>query len=312
MDEKQGAAGRWGSSALSRLTPRSNKRLDAVTAWVLMSPAGLLLLVFVVVPTFAAFALSWFSWDFTGTPQWVGIDNFVELLNDDDARASLLVTFEFVVLGVIPTAVLGFLIAALLNSDARGVPFLRVLYFFPVVVSVAVSAVLWSFIYDPRLGPIASAVDLVGLTMPALLISPMWVTPALTTMMIWLQLPIAIILYLAALQRIPEDLYAAAKLDGAGTWQTLWSIAWPGVRSTTIVVVVLATTFFVATSLDVTLIMTNGGPLDASRALGLYAYHTAFVSREVGYATALSLLQLLVITSVLGLAWFGWSRRWGA
>jgi ABC-type sugar transport system permease subunit len=292
--------------------PRSHRRIDTATAWVLMSPAALLLLVFVVVPTFAAFALSWFSWDFTGTPQWVGIGNYVELLNDDDARASLLVTFEFVVLGVIPTAVLGFLLAALLNSNARGVPFLRVLYFFPVVISVAVSAVLWSFIYDPRLGPLASAFESVGITIPALLISPQWVTPALTTMMIWLQLPIAIILYLAGLQRVPEDLYDAAKLDGAGTWKILWSIAWPGVRSTTVVVVVLATTFFVATSLDVTLIMTNGGPLDASRALGLYAYHTAFVSRDAGYASTLSLLQLLVIASVLGLAWFGWSRRWRA
>jgi len=276
-------------------------RHDAVAAWTLLAPALVLFFVFIVVPTIAALALSLFEWHFFDTPAWVGIDNFSRMLTDPDTWKSLSVTFEFVVLGVIPTIIIGFMAAVLVNVNLRGVGVLRVLYFVPVVVSVAVSGVIWGFLYDPRSGPIGSLLRSMGIDMPDILNSQLWATPALVLMMVWGGLPIVVILYLAGLQRISSDIYDAAALDGARPWRTLWSITWPNVASTTLVVAVLQIIAFVAGSLDLALIMTNGGPLGATRALGLYAYQQAFANQDVGYATALSVLQLVVIVGIVGI-----------
>lgn len=292
-----------------RRAPARFTRHDSVAAWTLLTPALILFTIFIVVPTVAALALSLFEWHFFDTPQWVGLENFVRLVSDQDAWLSLAITFEFVALGVVPTILLGFMTAVLVNANLRGVGVLRVLYFVPVVVSVSVSAVIWSFLYDPRSGPIASALRTFGIDMPAVLSSQALATPALVIMMIWGGLPIVIILYLAGLQRISPDIYAAAALDGAGPWRTLWSITWPNVAGTTLVVAVLQVIGFTAGSLDLALIMTNGGPLGSTRALGLYAYQQAFAFQDVGYATALSVLQLFVIVAIVSIGQLVISRR---
>lgn len=284
-----------------RLPRQRYTRHDTVSAWLLLAPAVILFTIFIVVPTIAALALSLFEWHFFDTPSWTGIDNFTRMFADPNTWHSLGVTFQFVLLGVAPTILLGFLIAVLVNVNMPGVGFLRVLYFVPVVVSVAVSGVIWAFLYDPRQGPIAAALRQVGITMPDVLNSQVFALPALVVMMVWAGLPIVVILYLAGLQRIPPDIYSAAALDGAGPWRTLWSITWPNVASTTLIVGVLQLIAFVAGSLDLALIMTNGGPLGATRALGLYAYQQAFAFTDVGYATALSVLQLVVVVALVGL-----------
>lgn len=282
-----------------RRLKRRYSRHDSAAAWVLMTPALVLFITFIVVPTIAALALSLFEWHFFDMPQWVGFANFERMMQDADTWKSLGVTFQFVLLGVVPTIMIGFMLAVLVNAGIRGIGVLRVLYFVPVVVSVAVSGVIWSFLYDSRSGPIASALRAVGISMPDVLNSQQLAVPALVIMMVWGGLPIVIILYLAGLQRISPDIYAAAALDGAGAWRTLWSITWPNVASTTMIVAVLQIIGFVAGSLDLALIMTGGGPLGATRALGLYAYENAFAYQDVGYATALSVLQLVVIVSIV-------------
>ena len=278
---------------------RSYYRRDALAAWAFLAPALVLFTVFIVIPTVSGIVLSFYSWDFFSAPKWVGLANFSHLVSDPNAWEALGITGLYIVLGVIPTILIGFLLAVLVNSNMPGIGIVRVLYFIPVVVSVAVSAVLWGFLYDPRLGPIATTFRFFGLTPPNLLQNSTLVVPALVVMMIWLALPIVVILYMAALQRIPADLYAAASLDGAGLWRTVWSITWPNVASTTLVVGVLQIINFVASSLDVSLIMTNGGPVNASRGLSLYAYQQAFSQQDVGYASTLSVLQLVVIVAII-------------
>lgn len=282
--------------------PRKRRKYlksDVVSAWVLLTPALILFIVFIIIPTIAGIALSFFSWNFFDSPQFVGIQKFAQLASDPAAWGSLGITLLFVLLGVIPTIVIGFVVAVLINANLPGVAVLRVLYFVPVVVSVAVSAVLWTFIYDPRNGPIGALMRSLGLQPPDILQSQTLALPALVIMMIWLGLPIVIILYLAGLQRVPADIYDAAALDGAGAWRTLWSMTWPNVASTTLVVAVLQIINYVAASLDVSLIMTNGGPLGATRGLSLYAYQQAFTNQDVGYASALSVLQLVVVVVIV-------------
>ncbi len=272
---------------------------DAVAAWVLLTPALLLFTLFIIIPTLSGIGLSFFSWHFLDTPEWVGLQNFQKLIADTQAWHSLGITFYFVILGVIPTIVIGFMLAVLVNANIPGIGVLRVLYFIPVVLSVAVSGVLWNFIYDPRQGPIADLFRFFHLKPPVLLESQALATPALVLMMIWLALPIVIILYLSGLQRVSPDIYAAAALDGAGPWRTLWSITWPNVASTTFVVGVLQIINFVGSSLDVAKVMTNGDPLGATQSLSLYAYKQAFTNIDAGYASTLSVLQLVIVVAIV-------------
>jgi multiple sugar transport system permease protein len=300
LETKRGAgAERRHPPSAPRKRPKYS-RADTASAWVLLAPALILFIIFIVIPTVAGFALSFFQWNFFDAPVFNGLANFAKLVGDPAAWGSLGVTLLFVLLGVIPTILLGFVLAVIINVNMPGVGVLRVLYFVPVVLSVAVSAVLWTFIYDPRQGPIATALKAFGIAPPDVLHSQTLAVPALVLMMIWLALPIVIILYLSGLQRVPADIYDAAALDGAGPWRVLWSMTWPNVAGTTFVVAVLQIINFVSSSLDVSLIMTNGGPLGASRGLSLYAYQQAFVNQDVGYASALSVLQLIVIVAIVG------------
>ncbi len=272
---------------------------DTVAAWTFLTPALILFGLFIIIPTAAGIALSFFSWHFLDDPAWAGLANFQRMLADSTVWHSLGITFYFVILGVIPTILIGFVLAVLVNVKLPGIAAIRVLYFVPVVLSVAVSGVLWNFIYDPRQGPIAQLFKLLGWPTPNLLQNQVLATPALVVMMIWLALPIVIILYLAGLQRVPPDIYAAAALDGAGAWRTLWSITWPNVMPTTLVVAVLQVITFVGASLDVAKVMTNGDPLGATQSLSLYAYKQAFTNFDAGYASSLSVLQLLVVVAIV-------------
>ncbi len=283
------------------LSKRRNRtgRVDAANAALFLTPSLVLFTVFVVVPTLAVLGLSFFSWDFFSDPVFVGFANFARLFTDPAAGQALGVTLAFLLLGVVPTVVIGYLLAVLVNVNIPAIGPLRVLYFIPVVVSVAVSAVLWTFLYNPRQGPLSGLLHIFGIQLPNLLGSTTFALPALVVMMIWASLPIVIVLYLAGLQRVPEDIYSAAALDGAGPWRVLWTMTWPNVSSTTVLVGVLQIINFTAGSLDLSLIMTRGGPLGSTTALGLYAYQAAFTHQDVGYASVLSVAQMVLIITLV-------------
>ncbi|MHC9042954.1 carbohydrate ABC transporter permease [Microbacterium saperdae] len=252
-------------------------------------------LIFVVLPALVGLGLSFFDWDLFSTPEFVGVDNFVRLIGDAAMWKSLGVTALFVIMGVLPTTVLGFCLAVVANSGIRGASAFRILYFLPLVASSAVASAIWINIYQPRAGLLNSIIGLFGVQGPAWLTDPATARPALVLMMIWSALPVVIILYIAALQRIPDDLYSAAALDGANKWRQLWSITWPSVAGTTGLVLVLQLIGFLGGTLETALIMTGGGPLGETTSLALYAYNVGFERREVGYASAVSLFQLAIL-----------------
>lgn len=280
----------------------STKARDRAAAFVFVGPNVVLYTVFVAVPAFAGLVLSFFQWDLIDAPTFIGLDNFAKMFADPNVAPSLLVTVEFLVLGVIPTIAVGFLLAVLVNARMRGVGVVRVLYFIPLVVSAAVSSLLWGWLYQPQSGILNSLIGLFGAEPIAWLSSTAWALPALTIMIIWMSLPLVIILYLAALQRISDDLLDAARLDGAGPWTRARHILWPAVSNITALVVALEILNFIALPFEISLIMTQGGPINSTMTLSLYSYRMAFEQGEVGYAAALSILQLLVIVVVALLA----------
>jgi multiple sugar transport system permease protein len=277
-------------------------RADAVTAVLFVSPAMLGFFVFVILPSIGGLVLAFFDWDLFGTPVFVGLDNITRLFTDPVMWQSLGVTALFVVMGVIPTIVIGFLLAVVVNSNLPGIAGWRVLYFTPMIASAAVAAIIWTNLYNARTGLVNQFLALFGIDGPNWLSDTTWARPALVIMMIWGALPIVIILYLAGLQRVPEDIYAASSLDGAGKWRQVWNMTWPNVWNTTLLIAVLQAVGFISGSFEVALIMTDGGPLGTTQSLALYSYKVAFSQRDIGYASALSLFQLVLLAVIVVLA----------
>ena len=282
---------------------------DAWAATLMLAPNVFAYLLFIVVPALSGVAISLYSWDLFSPPEWVGLHNYDTLIHDPVVLQSLWRTLLFVALGVVPTVLGGFLIATLLDWQARAVGAIRLLFFLPLVVSTAVAGVLWSTMFSPTYGMVNRILGLVGISGPTWLASTSWALPAVTLVIIWLSCPLVVILYLAGLQRVPAQVYEAARMDGAGVWLRVWAISWPLVRSTTILVVILEVLQFLAAPFEVSLIMTYGGPLDSTTTLSFYAYRQAFELGKMGYASAISMVQFTVLLAVIATVWLV-VRRW--
>lgn len=283
----------------ARKSQLKTQAVDTATAIAFLTPAMIGFLVFVIVPSIGGLALAFFDWDLFNTPTFVGFDNFTRLFADPAAWQALWVTVQFVVLGVIPTVGIGFMLAVLINTKLWGVSGFRVLYFAPMIASAAVSSIIWVSLFHPSFGLINQVLGWVGIDGPNWLSDLTWALPALVIVLIWGALPLVIILYLAGLQRVPEDIYAAASIDGASKWRQVWSMTWPNVMPTTLLVTVLLCVGFIGGSFETALIMTDGGPLGVTQTLALYSYKVAFVQRDIGYGSAIALFQLAVIVAIV-------------
>lgn len=274
------------------------RRGDALAATLFIAPGLFAFVLFVIVPAIGGLALSFFDWNLFSAPTFVGMKNVTRLFGDPYMWHSALVSVLFVVMGVIPTVLGGFVLGVIASAQVPAAGVIRTLYFAPMVASSAVAAVLWSSIYNQRSGLINQLLATVGIEGPNWLSDPMLARPALVVVLIWSSLPIVTILYIAAIQKIPEDLFDAAALDGAGRWRKLWSITWPSVTPTTMVVAILMLLTFLSGTLEYALLMTDGGPLGETTSLALYSYKIAFERRDIGYASALAMFQLVLIVVV--------------
>jgi multiple sugar transport system permease protein len=274
---------------------------DRAAAAGLLAPNLILFTVFIIIPVILALALSFTSWNLVGAPQWIGLGNYRQLLADPAVPQAIETTMIFLVFGVVPTVVLGLLLAMLANIQFRFIAVVRTLYFVPAVVSFAASAILWQWIYRPGQGILDFLLQKVGITGPAWLSNTHTALPALDIISIWLSLPTAILLYLAALQRIPPQVIEAALIDGAGPFSRLRNIIWPGVRNMTILVVIVTILAFTNSSFDLVNILTQGGPINATTTLIYYIYYAAFNNLQLGYAASLSVVQLLLFAAILAL-----------
>jgi multiple sugar transport system permease protein len=274
---------------------------DRGAAATLLAPNLILYTVFIVIPVLLALGLSFTSWNLVGAPQWVGIANYKAMVNDPAVPQAIETTMIFLLFGVVPTIILGLLLAMLVNVQFRGIGVVRTLYFVPAVVSFAASAILWQWIYRPGQGFLDFILSKFGVNGPAWLSNTHTALIALDIIAVWLSLPTAILLYLAALQRIPQHVIEAAMLDGAGPFVRLRKIIWPGVRNMTILVVIVTIIAFTNSSFDLVNILTQGGPINATSTLIYYIYYAAFNNVQLGYAAALSVLQLALFAAILGL-----------
>lgn len=300
-DDEAGKASRgvrrsWGGI---RPTPplQAAVRTEGWLAFRFIAPNLALFTVFVLVPIVLTVGLSFFEWNLLDSPKFVGFGNYAEIIDDERAHNSMLRTLA-VMLGMIPTVLIGFHLAALINVRFRYVEAWRTLYYMPIVVSFAASATLWGWVFAPNTGVFNWALAWFGIEGPLWLSSSLWATPAIIVILTWLSLPLVILLYLAALQGIPESVIEASLIDGANGRQRLWKIMWPMVRSATTVVVVVMILAFALGSFDLVVILTQGGPLDSTNVLVYYMFDNAFNKFRMGYAAALAIFQFVAVFGV--------------
>jgi multiple sugar transport system permease protein len=281
--------------------PGRQRQRDGLAALFMLGPNVALFTVFVGLPIIGAFALSFFAWNLNGTPTWVGLANYTAMVHDPLVSKSVKNTLYFVAMGVLPTVFIGLGLALLINFQFRGVTIVRSLYLVPAAVSLAASAVIWQYIYAPRFGLLSYIFNKVGIKPPSegFLFTPGWALPSLDVVCIWTTLPIAILLYLAALQRIPQSVIEAATLDGAGWFRRVRYVIWPGVSDMTLLVAIVSLIAFTASGFDLVNILTKGQPIYGTETLIYYIYYVSVVNSQWGYGAALSALQFVIIVGII-------------
>lgn len=218
-------------------------------------------------------------------------------------------TLYFVGLSVPLTVSIALLLASALNRPLKGIAFYRAAYFMPVISGAVVVALVWRWMFNPTIGPINQFLGWLGVTGPGWLTSREWAMPAIIITDVWSNVGFFMVIFLAGLQGIPEHLYEAAELDGAGRWQKFWNVTVPMLSATTFLNVILALigAFQVFT---LPFIMTDGGPAGATRVLVLYMYERAFDTPfRIGYGSAIAWIVFVIIFAITALQWYA-RRKW--
>ncbi len=273
---------------------------NPIVTWGFLSPWLLTLGVFWVYPLLYSFYLSFTSYrTLSNETTWIGLENYARLLNDDVFWKALTNTLIFVV-GTIPfTTIFALLIAVMLNRKIMWKDFYRSGYFIPSVTSIVVLSLIFTNLYAHD-GYVNNLLKMVGVPYPknGWLLDTGTALPAIMAMDIWIAIGYYVVLFLAALQTIPNDLYEAAELDGATAWSRFRQVTLPGLRPMILFVIVINTirSFQVFTEVYV---MTKGGPVNSTTTLVYQVYERAFERADMmGYASAIAYVTFLLILAV--------------
>ncbi|ACZ42945.1 binding-protein-dependent transport systems inner membrane component [Thermobaculum terrenum ATCC BAA-798] len=298
-------------AAISMRGRRANARARRDFLWGLFftSPAIIGLLWFTAYPLLASFYYSFTSYSLFGGAKWIGLQNYRDLMSDDNWWVSLYNTV-YILVGSIPLGIITALVLALLlNMKVRGMAIYRTLFYLPSIVPAVASAVVWAYVFNPQYGILNNILRIFGINGPGWLASPTWAKPALIIMSVWGAGNLMIIL-LAGLQDVPQEIYDAAKVDGAGWWASFWNVTLPFLSPHLFYALVtgLIAGFQYFTPAYV-LTGGNGGPARSTLIAALYLYQNAFRYFKMGYASAMAWILFLIILVITLLTFRTLSRR---
>ncbi len=280
----------------SRLTLRQK---EAIAGYIFILPAVLGFILWTAGPMLYSLWLSFHSWNLIQPPKWIGLGNFRKMWDDRIFWASVRATLTYAAILVPLFQVLSFSMALLLNSKIRGITFFRAAFYLPVVVPVAAASFLWQFIFNSEFGLLNYLLGKLGIGKILWLQEPRFAMTAMVIMSLWL-FGGTMVIYLAALQGVPEHLYEAAALDGAGALRRLFVVTIPMMSPVIFFNCVLG----VIGSLQIftqAFIITEGGPQNATRFYSYFVYLRGFRDFQMGYASALSwvLFAFILLLSLL-------------
>jgi multiple sugar transport system permease protein len=280
---------------------RGGRRAAAV-AWLFSAPGLVLLALFLVLPFLLAIYFS-FTNERLISPlptRWVGVDNYVGVLTGGTFWRAFVNNVWFVVVVVPVQTAFALWLAILVNRQIRGRVLFRTIFFLPVVTVMAAAAVIWTLLYHPQ-GLVNAVMEMVtfGAFAPDWLNSTTWALPAVMVVSLWQGVGFQMVILLAALQDVPDQLYEAAAIDGASRWQQFRNVTLPGIRNG-LIFVVTVTTILAFRLFDQVWIMprTPGGPLDATRTMMLDLVETGFGRQQIGRGAAIAVIFFLVVLLV--------------
>ena len=262
-----------------------------------VAPFLLLYTIILIFPLLRGMWLSFNQVDLFGAGHFVGAGNYQRLMNDPIFGTAMMNTFKVTLMIVPVLTALALAIAIALNRASGGAAIFRGIFFSSAVLSVTIVTLIWRFVLAPDAGLLGELWQSLGWEPLPFLSDPGLVLPALAMTTIWWSLGLPMLLFLAGLQQIPQDMYEAAALDNAGRWTTFWRITVPALRRTLVLVIMLQT----AAQLQLfgqSQLMTGGGPSGASRTAVLFLFETAFGRWELGYAAAAAEVLFLIILAV--------------
>ncbi|EPY05786.1 binding-protein-dependent transport systems inner membrane component [Paenibacillus alvei TS-15] len=284
---------------------------ETLAGYMFVAPLMIGLIVLTLIPVVCSLLLSFTEWNFVagyGAIKFVGFDNFIRLFQDDVFIQSLLNNLVFIITVPI-TLILSLLLSILIDKHVYFKDGFKVVYFLPYISSVVAVAMVWQVLFHPSLGPVNQLLMSFGIENP-----PKWLAdidyalPSLMMIQVWIMLGYNIIIYIAALQSIPKDLYEAADIDGAGTWVKFRQITVPNVSPTTFFLLVtgIIGSFKV---FDLIQVLTQGGPANSTNVIVYDLYDTAFNQLKTGYASSMALILFLICLAITAGQWIA-QKKW--
>jgi multiple sugar transport system permease protein len=260
-----------------------------------IAPALLFFVVYVILPIFQSFYISFHEWDGLGEMTWIGFDHYVNLLDDDRFYTSLKNNLLWLVFYMLSVPA-GLFIALYLNQTVTGIRLYKSLFFFPFVISQIVVGLIFSWFYNPTFGVVGHVFEFFGAAPPSILGDERYVTYGIIVAGLWPQIAYCMILYLTGLNNVATEQIEAGRLDGAKGWRLLWHVVLPQLWPATFLAIVV-TVIGALRSFDMIAIMTQGGPYGSSNVLSYYMYETALseYGYEMGYGSAIAVVLFMIM-----------------
>lgn len=293
------------SRRMFRTLQSPTARREALHGYLFIAPAVLGFLIWIAGPMLFSAWVSLTEWDLLSPPEFVGLSNYQTMLKDPLFWQSLKVTAVYTLISVLLFQVLAFAVALLINVKVRGIAIFRTIYYLPSIVPVVANAMLWAWVFNSDFGLLNAALRAFGLPKILWLQDPAFALPALITMSLW-GVGGAMLIYLAGLQGVPQQLYEAAEIDGATHWQRFVHVTLPMMSSVLFFNFLMGLIGALQTFTQ-GYIITNGGPQNATLFYALYLYRRAFTDFRMGYASALAwvLFAIVLVISILVFRYLG-------
>lgn len=291
---------------------KKRERKAILVGLLFTSPFTVGFLIFKLYPTVMSFFYSLTAYNLFSAPEWVGLENYTELFKDEKFYMSLYNTIYLVVVGLLPHVAFALALALLLNMNVRGQSVYRTIYFLPTLVPSVSISLLWMWLLNAQYGLVNDLLGYFGLIQPNWLIDPNWTKPAIILMGFW-GTGTNMVMYLAALQDVPQTYYEAAEIDGAGKWSKFWNITLPAISPVTLFILIIGLIstfqFFTEAIVFAEASQSVGGPGNSLLFYAIYLYQTAFSFLNMGYASAMAWM-LFIFVLALTLLVFKTSARW--
>jgi len=300
-----------------------NKKLkSALTGFLYLTPALLILLIFRIIPIFFSVRISLYDWGMAGARQFLGLTNYFRVLQDPVFWQSLLNTFWYAIFSIPIMLILSLFFAILLNQKIKGLGFYRTLYYLPVVTSIVAVSIVWKWLFNPERGLLNYLLSFIHVStirwledprgiftlifnplhinLPTILNGPSVALCSVILMSIWKGLGYNIVIFLAGLQNIPTAYYEAAKIDGAGRFRIFRNVTWPLLTPITFYILVMSTISAFEAFAQIWM-MTGppaGGPLGTTKVVMYYFYEQSFELWRLGYGASIAFFAFLIILAL--------------